>query len=164
MVFLNINLGRGVASRMETIRINELDNDKAKEFLMSNKIPKDISQDIVLFTGGLFKYLTLAVEEYQNHKNLKIIQNKIQNKLEYDLDSAISITSEEPVLKGIQILLNSKLNTLSKKEFQYQVFGKNNDKNKEEFKKLMKTNVFSLNNSNVTFQNRAMLNYLKSKK
>jgi hypothetical protein len=70
---------------METIRINELDNDKAKEFLMSNKIPKDISQDIVLFTGGLFKYLTLAVEEYQKHKKLKTIQKKIQNKLEYDL-------------------------------------------------------------------------------
>jgi hypothetical protein len=60
--------------------------------------------------------------------------------------------------------MNLIINTLSSEEFQDQVFGKNNDKNNEEFKKLMKTNVFSFNNDNVTFQNRAMLNYLKSKK
>jgi hypothetical protein len=48
--------------------------------------------------------------------------------------------------------MNLIINTLSSEEFQDQVFGKNNDKNNEEFKKLMKTNVFSFNNDMLLFK------------
>ena len=148
---------------MKTIRINELTDEDSIQFLTTKKIEKEKAQITVQITGGLFKYLTLSIEEYQKGSDLKTIQQEIEKKLEEDIDKTISTSSKEITEKVIQILLNHESNELSKQKFDDLVFGVGNDPNYEKLYQLMKGNVFSLHDSKVTFQNRAMLRYLKNK-
>lgn len=154
--------GRGVASRMKTIRISELDDDEAIHFLTLNKIEKEKAEKIVDFTGGLFKYLTLSVEENLRGSDLNEIKKEIEKKLYDDIQKCISTTSEDFVVKSVQTLLKSDNYSLTMNKFRDSVFGVGNDPNYEKFYQLIKWNVFSFNGSKVTFQNRAMLRYLKN--
>ena len=148
---------------METIRINELTEEDSIQFLISRNISKEKAQKTIQITGGLFKYLTFSTKEYQNGLELKTIQEKIEKKLEEDYKKSISISTEAVVLKGVKTLLDSGSYSLSDKEFRDSVFGAENDPKYEKLYQLMKGNVFSLHDSKVKFQNRAMLRYLKNK-
>jgi len=153
---------RGVSSRMETLRIHELDKQNAIEFLESREIPKKDAEKIESITGGLFKYLDSAVDIYERtHGKTEDIQKQIDSELNNDYDKAQKFNSKVVVKKAVNELLKTNDKTLPKAEFIDSVFGEGMDPKNENFEELLKANVFSQENGVVRFQNRAMARYLE---